>query len=109
MRLLLAYLVVFAFVLGAHAETSERRVALVIGNDDFLTLQPKLENAANDARAMEQALRAAGFATTLKINVRRRELYQVIDAFAGEIAASPDLVGLFYYAGTAFRRTATIT
>jgi len=78
---------------------AERRVALVIGNDTYQVVHPQLQNAANDARDMGQALRDSGFDTTVKTNVKRRDLYQLIDAFAAKISASPDTVGLFYYAG----------
>ena len=107
MRWLLIAVAIFGFAAGACAQGSEKRVALVIGNDDYLTLRPKLDNAGNDARAIERALKAAGFETTLKIDARRRELYQLIDAFAGQIAASPDTVGLFYYAGHGIQANGT--
>ena len=63
------------------AEGAERRVALVIGNDAYVKLNP-LRNAGSDARKMEQALKSAGFETTLRVDAKRRNLYQVIDAFA---------------------------
>lgn len=84
--------------LASAVEGAERRVALIIGNDAYVKINP-LRNAGNDARKMEQALRSAGFETTLRIDAKRRTLYQVIDAFAAQIAGSPDTVGLFYYAG----------
>ncbi|HWB47871.1 MAG TPA: caspase family protein [Stellaceae bacterium] len=83
---------------GAQADT-EKRVALVIGNDEYQIVRPQLANAAADARAIGEALSKSGFDATVKTNVKRRELYQLIDAFAAQIAASPDTVGLFYYAG----------
>ena len=92
-------LVVFAVAAGAGwAETPEKRIALVIGNDKYQTL-PQLGNATIDARDIGRALELAGFDTTVKTDVKRRELYQLIDAFAAKIAATPDAVGLFYYAG----------
>ena len=90
-------LMLFGGLPGA-ADAAERRVALIIGNDAYVKLNP-LRNAGNDARKMEQALKTAGFETTLRIDAKRRNLYQVIDAFAAQIAGSPDTVGLFYYAG----------
>ena len=99
MRWLLVLVGLFGFVACATAQASEKRVALIIGNDDYQVVRPQLYNAGNDARAMERALRAAGFETSLKVNAKRRELYQLIDAFAGQIAASAETVGLFYYAG----------
>src|SRR5450631_3089556 len=94
---ILCLLILMSGLPGA-VEGAERRVALIIGNDAYVKLNP-LRNAGNDARKMEQALRSAGFETTLRIDAKRRNLYQVIDAFAMQIAGSPDTVGLFYYAG----------
>jgi uncharacterized caspase-like protein len=91
-------LVLFAVAAGASAQTPEKRVALVIGNDAYQTL-PQLVNATSDARDLGRALEAAGFETTIKTDVKRREMYQLIDAFAAKISGSPDTVGLFYYAG----------
>jgi hypothetical protein len=92
-------LVAFAVAAGgASAQTPEKRIALVIGNDAYQTL-PRLGNATADARDIGRALEAAGFETTVNKDVKRRELYQLIDAFASRIAGSPDTVGLFYYAG----------
>jgi uncharacterized caspase-like protein len=100
-RLLTAVVACVALMagLGATPANAEKRVALVIGNDTYEVLRPQLANAAADARDIGRALRDSGFETTVKANVKRRELYQLIDAFGAAIAASPDTVGLFYYAG----------
>ncbi|HEU0219122.1 MAG TPA: caspase family protein [Stellaceae bacterium] len=100
-RLLTAVVACMALMasLGATPANAEKRVALVIGNDTYEVLRPQLANAAADARDIGRALRDSGFETTVKTNVKRRELYQLIDAFGAAIAASPDTVGLFYYAG----------
>jgi PQQ-dependent catabolism-associated CXXCW motif protein len=98
MRWWILCLLILTSGLPRAVEAAERRVALIIGNDAYVKLNP-LRNAGNDARKMEQALRSAGFETTLRIDAKRRNLYQVIDAFAMQIAGSPDTVGLFYYAG----------
>ncbi|MBI5164550.1 MAG: tol-pal system protein YbgF [Magnetospirillum sp.] len=91
---------IFIFVLAllfwpAHA-AEERRVALIIGNDSYKSLK-RLDNGANDARAMERELKAAGFDTTLKVNTGRREMLAAINEFSGRLSAGA--VGLFYYAG----------
>ena len=80
------------------AECAERRVALIVGNDAYVKISP-LHNAGNDARRMAQALKTAGFETTVKIDTKRRALYAAIDDFAAQIASSTETVGLFYYAG----------
>ena len=98
MRWWIFLLLMLSGSLPGATEGAERRVALIIGNDAYVKINA-LHNAGNDARRMEQALRAAGFETTLRVDAKRRTLYQVIDAFAAQIAGSPDTVGLFYYAG----------
>ena len=98
MRWWLCGLVILMSAVSGAATAAERRVALIIGNDAYVKIGA-LHNAANDARKMDEALRAAGFETTVKIDAKRRSLYAAIDAFAAQIAASPDTVGLFYYAG----------
>ena len=83
---------------------AERRIALVIGNSAYQTLRLQLDNPEKDARDIASALAAAGFQITVETNVRRRELYRLIDAFGEKIAATPDTVGLFYYAGHGIQR-----
>jgi formylglycine-generating enzyme required for sulfatase activity len=74
----------------------ERRVALIIGNDSYKSLK-RLDNGANDARAMAAELKAAGFETVLKTNAGRKEMHAAIGEFGGKLASGS--VGLFYYAG----------
>ena len=93
-RLLVLSLALVLSAAGARADP-ERRVALIIGNDAYRKL-PKLSNAANDARAMEQELKAAGFETTVKFNAGRKEMNTAVNDFAGKL--STGAVGLFYYA-----------
>lgn len=85
--------------MGAQSPTqAARRIALVVGNDAYQFVHP-LQNAAADARDLGRVLSESGFEATVVTNVKRREFYQLIDAFAAKIAASPDTVGLFFYAG----------
>ena len=95
-QIVAAALALVALAIGAGAgwaETPEKRIALVVGNDGYQTL-PRLGNATADARDLGRALEGAGFETTIKMDVKRRELYQLIDAFAARIAGSPDTVGV---------------
>jgi len=76
---------------------SERRVALVIGNNAYQSV-PSLANPVNDAKAVANALRAVGFAEV-------RELYdgdlasfgKALKEF-GDLAAAADWA-VIYYAG----------
>jgi hypothetical protein len=72
-----------------------KRVALVIGNDAY-ALSP-LRNAVNDARAVEIALRGAGFRTILVENARKPDLESKIGEFLDQLG--PDDTALFFYAG----------
>lgn len=75
---------------------ADKRVALVIGNGAYKHT-PALWNPLNDARDVADALKAIGFDVTLKVDVEKRQMDQVIAQFARE-GKSADAV-LFYYAG----------
>jgi uncharacterized caspase-like protein len=72
------------------------KIALVVGNGKY-KIGP-LKNPANDAAAISEALKAAGFAVTARLDASRAELAAAIDAYVRELAAKK-CVGLFYYAG----------
>ncbi|MGO9232526.1 MAG: caspase domain-containing protein, partial [Bryobacteraceae bacterium] len=78
-----------------HAQDAGKRVAIVIGNDAYAT--SPLKNAVNDARAMDQALKSAGFQTILLENAGKADMDRVIGEFLDKIG--PDDTALFYYAG----------
>jgi uncharacterized caspase-like protein len=93
---LLVTLILLAFSLPAPAE---KRVALIIGNGDYADPSLKLDNPVNDARAMERALKAAGFTTIVLLNAKRIDFYRAVARLREEIHGDPNAVGLFYYAG----------
>jgi hypothetical protein len=70
--------------------------ALVIGNSRYLA--GPLQNPGNDARAMADRLRQAGFAVTLSLDADRRQLQDAIRGFTDTLARSR-APGVFYYAG----------
>ena len=72
-----------------------RRVALVIGNDNYP--RSPLLNARNDARAMASSLRELGFAVTLLEDVTRNQMVGSVSEFSE--ALRPDDVAFFFYAG----------
>ena len=57
-----------AFIAPAHAE---KRVALVIGNNDYKNV-PKLQKAVNDARTMGDTLKQLGFSVMVAENQTRQ-------------------------------------
>src|SRR4051794_24556738 len=64
---------------------TERRLALVVGNDDY-TGAP-LRNARNDARAMARALEGLGFSVTRLEDATRSTLGQALEQFGNRLTA----------------------
>jgi Caspase domain len=103
MRLTLAIFII-AFILLAtttdaqsqSGKSGERRVALVIGNNDYQYV-PTLANAVADARAMKRELEARGFLVVYRENARRRVMDDAVEEFLGKL--STDAVGMIYYSG----------
>ena len=63
-------LAVSLLVLAAPAQ-AEKRVALVIGNNDYKNV-PKLQKAVNDARTMGDTLKQLGFSVMVAENQNRQ-------------------------------------
>jgi len=76
---------------------SEPRVALVIGNKDYSSLN-SLKNPINDARDMADILRKKGFYVIPLENASQFQMEQAITQFSNKIRSGKG-VGLFYYAG----------
>src|SRR5262249_48099912 len=72
------------------------KVALVVGNSKYK--EAPLKNPANDARAIGDALKATGFAVTVKLDAGRADLAAAVQAYIAELTKRK-CVGLFYYAG----------
>ena len=90
-------LMVLGLAFGWTSPTlAEKRVALIIGNNDYSTL-PDLENARKDATDMAAKLRRLGFEVILKTNAGRREMGRALAEFEGKLSSSQ--TGLVFYAG----------
>src|SRR3979411_114452 len=85
-----------AFAATAHAE---KRVALVIGNNDYKNV-PKLQKAVNDARTMGDTLKRLGFSVMVAENQTRAAFSQTLLAF--DNAVEPGDTAFFFYAGHGF-------
>jgi uncharacterized caspase-like protein/TPR repeat protein len=88
---------------GAEASTSPeigRRVALVIGNQDYQHVEP-LVNPINDTTEIVRMLREADFDVTLGTNLDKKELEQVVRRFLRELDDGD--TALFYYSGHAIQ------
>lgn len=85
----------FIIVTPLHA-LAEKRVALVMGADDYKTIRP-LSNAVNDAMAIEKTLEKLGFEVTLESNRDLKRMRRALEDFR-EDAAGAD-VALVFFAG----------
>ena len=85
-----------ALAAPAHAE---KRVALVIGNNDYKNV-PKLQKAVNDARTMGATLKQLGFAVMVAENQTRQAFSETLLAF--DRAVEPGDTAFFFYAGHGF-------
>jgi hypothetical protein len=95
-RLIWLGVVAFTAMLTTAAQ-AERRVALVIGNDQYQNL-PKLEKAVADARSYADVLKAKGFdQVTLETDLTRSRLDEAVAAFLASI--EPGDIAVFAYSG----------
>src|ERR1035437_7181078 len=84
-----------ALAAPAHAE---KRVALVIGNNDYKNV-PKLQKAVNDARTTGDTLKQLGFSVMVAENQNRQAFSETLLAF--DTAVEPGDTA-FFYAGHGF-------
>jgi formylglycine-generating enzyme required for sulfatase activity len=82
--------------LAAFPVQAAKRVALVIGNNDYATL-PNLNNAKKDAEGMAAKLRGLGFDVILKTNAGSRTIGRALADFENRLAKAD--VALVFYAG----------
>ncbi|MBR0800919.1 caspase family protein [Bradyrhizobium jicamae] len=88
--------VFIALAVPAHAD---KRVALVIGNNDYRNV-PKLQKAVNDARTMGDTLKQLGFSVMVAENLNRQAFSETLLAF--DRAVEPGDTAFFFYAGHGF-------
>ncbi len=78
---------------------AEKRVALVIGNNDYRNV-PKLQKAVNDARTMGDTLKQLGFSVMVAENQTRQAFSQTLLQFDATI--QPGDTAFFFFAGHGF-------
>ncbi len=84
--------------IAAQAQSSEKRIALVIGNGAYP--DGALATPANDAGLIAQTLQAAGFDVVGARDLDTATLRSTFREFLDRVAASgPDTVAFVYYAG----------
>jgi uncharacterized caspase-like protein len=80
---------------------ADKRVALIVGNNQYVHITPKLACPANDAHDLAQALESVGFEVILRTDVRTADIGQLLTDFQRKVSGAD--VALFYYAGHGVR------
>lgn len=88
--------VVLVLVALASKPVFAKRLALAIGNDNYQVV-PKLNKAGNDADAMGEEFRKAGFEVDVKKNVNYKNMVRTIDSFLGKVSKGDEVI--IFYAG----------
>ncbi|MDZ4251758.1 MAG: SUMF1/EgtB/PvdO family nonheme iron enzyme [Sulfuritalea sp.] len=78
-----------------QVQSQEARVALIIGNSDYKAAP--LDNPANDASDLANALEKQGFTVLVRENVGERGLKEAVDIFSKHLKKGG--IGLFFFAG----------
>jgi hypothetical protein len=98
-RIAVAFSIAASLLALAAPAQAEKRVALVIGNNDYKNV-PKLQKAVNDARTMGDTLKQLGFSVMVAENQTRQAFSQTLLAF--DAAVEPGDTAFFFYAGHGF-------
>lgn len=87
----------------AYPQTSDTRIALVIGNKDYQESALSLSNPVNDANSMERALEQCNFKVIKLLNGDKETIEQYVNSFTEQLKNYD--VGLFYYSGHGIEAT----
>jgi Caspase domain len=98
-RAALALSFIASYLAIAQPVHAEKRVALVVGNNDYKNV-PKLQKAVNDARTMGETLKQLGFSVMVAENQTRQAFSETFLAF--DKAVEPGDTAFFFYAGHGF-------
>lgn len=95
-RGLFSFICLTLFLFGLSSPAAAKRVALVIGNDNYAQVT-KLEKAVNDAETIGTTLQDMGFVVLRAQNLSRREMNRQLQQFAAQLDAGDE--ALFFFAG----------
>ncbi|MGO4716177.1 caspase family protein [Bradyrhizobium sp. 2TAF24] len=95
----MAALVVAVLASFASPAGADKRIALVIGNNEYGNV-PRLQKAVNDARVMGNVLRQLGFTVMTAENQTRKGFTETLLAF--DQAVEPGDTVFFFFAGHGF-------
>src|SRR5262245_5340500 len=97
---LVALLVASCLLAAAPAAHAEKRMALLIGNQNYGAEIGVLVNPHNDIALLEKTLKGLKFEVTSVRDASLGAMHQAVNAFARRVkSAGPDAIALFYYAG----------
>jgi hypothetical protein len=96
---LTAVLAIGVHLAWAGSAAAAKRVALVVGNDQYANI-PQLKKAVNDARTMGETLKKLGFAVLVAENQNRKGLSETLLAFDRMIEKGD--TAFFFFAGHGF-------
>jgi len=93
--------VCFLALLFLHsAALTEKRMALLIGNEGYASEIGRLSTPHNDVALLERTLKDLGFEVVTVRDVGLGALTRAVNAYARRVqAAGPSAVGFFYYSG----------
>ena len=100
MRLLLwlcLALLPVALAFSAWSQQRSTRLALVIGNAEYVNATTQPSTAVADAKALTAELQRSGFDVDLKTNLGKLDMQSAIDAFTNKISSGMSV--LFYFSG----------
>jgi hypothetical protein len=87
----------FSLAGAAAIDVPEKRIALVIGNANYLG-EP-LRNPVNDARLLRTTLTSLGFEVIERTDLDAEGMKTAFQDFGARLRETPGSVGLFYFAG----------
>jgi uncharacterized caspase-like protein len=87
---------------GSNKELPDRRkIALIIGNDDYRRPENRLSNSINNAKKLSNVLKTINFNVTTACNLGKHQMITDINAFSKTID-DRDLT-LFYFSGHGYQ------
>src|SRR5215216_65608 len=95
-RLILVFGLLAAALLPASDAQAERRIALVVGNSEYVHAKT-LRNPRNDAADIAETLKKLGFEVLLGLDLDQQNFARLVEQYARRLDDAD--VGLFYYAG----------
>ena len=90
----IGFMLILMFLCYPALSTEQRRIALVIGNDNYQKVS-KLEKAGNDATAMARELKAAGFEVMEYRDLNYQSMVKAVEVFSNRINGGDQVVVFF--------------